>query len=202
MKETIFVLRDTRSNTGTNAMFWKKGGCYTSNLLEAEHFTHERAQRQHSCRETDVPLPLDELMALSRERIDMQCAPESSLTGNRFLIRTGNDYDGNDLQFLSSAGRTYDFNLAQVLTRDEAIKRCTTNEYYKSYRYDDLLPLVRRTVSVLPAKQDELFKAHGFILKKPEPLPPKQKFNCIECGKFIRESDYYSSCSHCNAPNY
>jgi hypothetical protein len=40
MTEELFYLRDTRSNTGSSAMFWGlNGNGYTTDLTKAEKFT-------------------------------------------------------------------------------------------------------------------------------------------------------------------
>lgn len=38
-----FYLRDSRSNTGANVMFWREKGGYTTNVAEAEVFTDRKS---------------------------------------------------------------------------------------------------------------------------------------------------------------
>lgn len=202
MTDKTFVLRDTRSDTGSNATFWKDGGGYTTNLLEAELFTRERAQSQHSCRETDVPLPLDGLLPKTRARVDLQYLPEPSTTGSTFVLQVTGDYDGNDILFVSAHGNTFDLSDARIFTREDAMAYCTINSGCVPFSYDVIIGLSRRSITLTKSQENELFDACGFIRREPEPTPAKPRYNCCECGKFITLTDRYTSCSHCDAPNY
>lgn len=202
MKDKVFVLRDTRSNTGSNATFWKDGGGYTTNLLEAELFTRERAQSQHSCRETDIPLHIDDLMKLSRERVDLQYLPEPSTTGKAFVLQVSGEYDGNDIVFVAEHGNTFDFNEARIFTRDDAMGYCTINSGCVPFSYEAISALTRRSLALTQSQENALFDTYGFVRREPEPAPAKPRYNCCECGKFITLTDRYTSCSHCDAPNY
>ena len=197
-----FVLRDSRSNTGSNISLWKKGGCYTTNLEATDPFTHEQAQRQHTSRCTDIPLPLDELLNRSRARVDCQLLPDPSTTGTSFVLQVSGSTDGNDILFVTDEGSSYDFEQARVFQREQAMEYCTINTNCVCYNRDEITKIVRRTVTLTLAEQDELFDLYGFVRNEPEPTPPKPRYNCCGCGKFISELDYYTSCSHCDAPNY
>ena len=68
----LFFVQDSRSNVGSRAMFWRKGGGYTSNLDEAEQFKRESAVKQYECRETDLPWPVDYVRARAEVGVDCQ----------------------------------------------------------------------------------------------------------------------------------
>ena len=54
----LYYMQDTRHYTGNSIVWWRKGcSGYTSNILNAEVWTKEKAFRQHKCRETDLPWP-------------------------------------------------------------------------------------------------------------------------------------------------
>ncbi len=68
-----FYLQDSRSYTGNALMWWAKGGRgYTSNLLMAEVFTKESAQRQNQMRPTDIPWPVEYIQGRAMPVVDHQ----------------------------------------------------------------------------------------------------------------------------------
>lgn len=68
-----YYLQDSRSYTGNNLMWWAKGGSgYTSNLLLAQVYTRDAAQRQHNARPTDIPWPVDYIQARAQPVVDHQ----------------------------------------------------------------------------------------------------------------------------------
>lgn len=76
MSEPLYYLRDTRSNTGSNAVFWREDGRgYTTSLDEAETYPQSVAQRMHDARNTDVPLLAELVDAASIKAVDCQHLP-------------------------------------------------------------------------------------------------------------------------------
>lgn len=67
-----FYLQDSRQIVGNDMMFWALAGGYTSDVSKAEVFTREKAQRQHNCRETDIPWPKDYIDGKTRPAVDVQ----------------------------------------------------------------------------------------------------------------------------------
>lgn len=201
MTDNIFVLRDSRSDTGSNITVWNAGGGYTTNLTEANHFTKESAVRQHESRDSDIPLALDDLLALSRSRVDHQYLPEPSTKGEEFIVQCKSDYDGNDIKLVTESGYTFDYDHAKVFGRSEAIELSAMNEGYVCYNKTEIDPLVRRSTTLTEKQQADMLKKHGIKLHVPKP-PPKERYRCDECGKFIKMTDFYSSCTHCGAQNY
>jgi len=67
----IYYLQDNRSYVGNDILFWRDGGGYTTNVLEAEIFTKEAAMRQNASRETDIPWPKDYIDANTRPAVDI-----------------------------------------------------------------------------------------------------------------------------------
>jgi len=68
-----FYLQDSRSYCGNDLMFWAKGGNgYTTDLRMAQVYTREQAQRQHLSRPTDIPWPVEYIIARARPVIDHQ----------------------------------------------------------------------------------------------------------------------------------
>ena len=66
-------MQDTRQIAGNDMMWWAKGGKgYTSDLSKAEVFTKEAADRQHQCRDTDLPWPKEYIDNKTRPAVDFQ----------------------------------------------------------------------------------------------------------------------------------
>lgn len=73
MSEQLFYLQDSRDYVGNDVLWWAlKGEGYTTDLRKAQTYTKEQAQRQHNCRETDIPWPKDYIDARTRPAVDIQ----------------------------------------------------------------------------------------------------------------------------------
>jgi hypothetical protein len=70
--EDQYYLQDKREYVGNDILFWRLGGGYTTNLLEAEVFTKAAAVRHNSNRETDIPWPKEYIDIKTRPAVDMQ----------------------------------------------------------------------------------------------------------------------------------
>ena len=69
----LYYLQDKRQYVGNDVLWWAKDGKgYTTDLSKAEVYTKEKAIRQNSHRETDVPWPKDYIDAKTRPAVDMQ----------------------------------------------------------------------------------------------------------------------------------
>lgn len=68
-----FYLQDSRGYVGNDVLWWAKNGAgYTTDLSKAQMYSQEDAQRQHNCRETDIPWPKEYIDARTRPAVDMQ----------------------------------------------------------------------------------------------------------------------------------
>ncbi len=150
---TDYVLRDTRSNCGTNIMFWAAKGSYTTDILQAERFTKEEALSQNQCRNTDEPLLFDRLLEVANSRVDMQHL--NTKTAKRYsvvnmVIQVAGDYDGNDILFASDlvGGTTYNFQDAVVISGEGSMTQLTELPYhYRLWPMPYLRDIARKTVS-------------------------------------------------------
>ena len=69
----LFYLQDSRSFCGNDVFWWAHNNAgYTTDLRKAKVFTKDEAQRQHNCRETDIPWPKEYIDARTRPAVDMQ----------------------------------------------------------------------------------------------------------------------------------
>ena len=204
MNNDDFVLRDSRSNTGTNVTFWSKQGGYTTNLNEADVFTKDNAIRQHRCRETDIPLPKGVLASLSAQRVDMQYLPESLSPGlTEYVIQRKGDYNGNDIYFLNHTfGSSTNYSDAKVFTEEEALGLMSTNDYYQAHAKVDIDQIMRLSVHTNQFDNEKLANDSGIELIKPV-LEKEKPMHCGHCGSFISAEIFYGGrCSKCEQRNY
>lgn len=68
----LFYLQDSRSYAGNSMMWWRRGGGYTSNVMEAEAMSGDRVVAQNQCRHTDIPWPKDYIDARTHVAVDVQ----------------------------------------------------------------------------------------------------------------------------------
>ncbi|MBV2127957.1 hypothetical protein [Arsukibacterium indicum] len=198
----LFYLRDTRSNTGSNASFWAIKGGYTTNLKAAEVFTEERALRQHQSRETDLPVAVEFVALKTRQRVDFQNVDQSPTLrdGDKHVVIFNGRWDGNDVLFIGDHGRTFDFEDAAVFELEEACELAATNPNYRIQPYDDMAAIARTTIDATHVRPQACADFAGFTLNKP-PKPRKPVYRCC-CGVFMSEYQYYATdCSRCGVSN-
>lgn len=206
----LFYLQDSRSNVGSRAMFWRDGGGYTSNLDEAEQFTREAAVKQYECRETDLPWPVDYVLARSEVGVDHQYIDDAEAQAfdtadDLVYVAYERMWDGNDLYWIQSHGSSSS-NLAEAGTWPAAEAEEARAKGYQAWpkRYIDAH---RRTV-VQAGKLDHKKALRAVGLKLPKLQRQKARretYRCGSgyggCGRFLRPADYYTSCPHCGMGN-
>ncbi|MCG7545351.1 hypothetical protein MHM93_14315 [Pseudoalteromonas sp. MM17-2] len=126
----LFIMRDTRSDLGYNAMFWSQGSGYNSHIDKARRFTLEEAQAIHDSRRTDIPILLSCAEAISYPAIDVQHiskAESVSYAGDEYIIQRANMYNGNYIHYISedaaNDGQLYtdNYSKAQAYTLHQAL---------------------------------------------------------------------------------
>ncbi|MDR7119717.1 hypothetical protein [Rheinheimera soli] len=196
-----FLLRDTRSNTGSNASFWAYAGGYTTNLRDAEVFDREIALRQHNSRETDLPVPVELAFPNGRQRVDMQMLGSVEVVdGEFYVLVVQGEYDGNDCLFVGEKGNSYNLNQAIRLEAEAACQRCTKQSNLRPYHAGEMEHIARLTIAAELVRPDICAKVGGFKLKKPQRIT-KPTYRCHGCGRFITELQNYTTCPHCEAEN-
>lgn len=69
----LWYLQDSRSFVGNDVLWWRKGGNgYTTDLRDAETYTHEQAEQKRRSREGDIPWPKEYIDSKSRPTVDFQ----------------------------------------------------------------------------------------------------------------------------------
>jgi hypothetical protein len=205
MKEDEFYLRDTRSNVGSTCMFWKKGGYgYTSNLDQAEIFTHEQAQRYTNEQRHFIPLSKKQSDEVATVRVDMQCLEDAKDMSKGFVIQLNpSEYDGNDIFFLSKNGfSTPNYNEAHVIhSLDELMVLNVSCRAISIHSKAFLDSIARRTLQVENVNHRKMMTAAGIKYRAPRKsraTSGKTRGNCPSCGKITwgynpHENEYCGS---------
>lgn len=123
MTEKRFYMTCTRERVGSNEGFWCKDGAgYTTNLDKAHVYTLDEAQKAwDKGREIDIPISIDEVYKLSRFKVDHQYIPsKTTITeSNDYVCYIYNEYDGNDVLFITGGLPSTDFSYAKSFTKDD-----------------------------------------------------------------------------------
>lgn len=202
----FFYLQDSRSNTGSRAMFWRNGGGYTSNLDEAELFTMDEAVRQYECRDTDLPWPQVYIEARTEIGVDSQYITKSEAAvdrneDGRIYVSFARSWDGNDLVWVSGTG-------APTSNLEDAIHPGKAESAHYLARGFEVWPcgyIVMRSRNVVRADQlDHKQALRGAGLKLPKVKRQRIRrytANCGGCGRFLSERQVYGDCPNCGEGN-
>ena len=203
----FFFLQDSRSNVGSRAMFWREGGGYTSNLDEAEQFKRESAVKHYECRETDLPLPVEYVLARAEVGVDCQYLTKSEAEAyrnedGRVYVAYAREWDGNDLVWLGGTGSTA--NLDDAIhpgAADAAGYLALGFELWPcGYIIERSRPVVR--AALLDHKQ--ALRSVGLKLpklKRPHYRSYSDRLNCDGCGRFLSDRQRFDDCPNCGARN-
>lgn len=189
----LFYLRDSRSNTGSNAVFWRDGGGYTSSLKDAELFSKESAQKHFNDRSTDWPLCKEKVDRLTEIHVDHQYLNKRGEIdlNDEYVIRLGDHYNGNDVYFYTGANTqsSDDYSKAFVFDRESGVDYVLKNGgkiYPKSHTDKICRPVISaRNINVKSMTQ-------GAGIKQPKDVSlrrrrkgssGKTRWNCPSCGK-------------------
>ena len=187
--EPLFYLQDSRSLTGNNVTFWRKGGAgYGTNLDELEVYSLTSAQCHHSSRNSDIPLLKSLVDELSILAVDCQVLPDSNTNdhGGKYVVQRKGYWNGNDIRFVGHSIETYNYALAEVFSMDEVVKLFSDSESYAVYSKAAMDKVARRTFQVGNIDKRKMITKPGIKLVKPKRIRPttgKTRGNCPECGK-------------------
>jgi hypothetical protein len=206
----LFYLQDSRSNVGSRAMFWRDGGGYTSNLDEAEQFPRDEAVKQYECRESDLPWPVEYVLARSEVGVDHQYIDDAEAQAfdpadGLVYVAYERMWDGNDLYWIQSHGSSSS-NLAEAGTWPAAEAEEARAKGYQAWpkRYIDAHS--RTVVQACKLDHKKALRAVGLKLPKLQRQKVRREtYRCGSgyggCGRFLRPADYYTSCPHCGMGN-
>lgn len=199
MDPEFFYLRDSRSNTGSSAMFWSLAGGYTTDVSKAEKFTREKAVGQYESRETDIPLRCDLVDQHTYLAVDMQCLPSTSKPNDANCLLRRNDFDGNNVLFVTHGERTYNFSKVAPLSRIDVCVLKSKDERLDCYPYEVIEKLARRVVAADLLDTKAMLRKAKIKYIWPQVLA-KERYRCCGdgCGRFVTEAQYYGGCPNCD----
>lgn len=203
----LFYLQDSRSNVGSRAMFWRKGGGYTSNLDEAEQFPCERAVGQFESRESDLPWPMEYVRARAEVGVDSQYLTRSAAEAfrdedGRVYVAHAREWDGNDLIWRGREGPTA--NLEDAIHPGAADAAGYVAQGFELWPCGYIAERSRPVVRAVLLNHKQALRSVG--LKLPKPKRPhhrsySNRLNCDGCGRFLSERQRFDECPNCGARN-
>jgi hypothetical protein len=206
--DKLFYLQDTRSNLGSNAVFWQIDGCgYGTNLNELEVYTLADAQSHHNRRNSDVPLLKSLVDELSISAVDHQVLPEAGAVdpNNEYVVQITGHWNGNDILFASRGLNSYEYDNAQVFSKMDTAEFLSDPESYSVFAKADIDKVARRTFQVRNINKRSMITAADIKLVKTKRIrrtTGKTRGNCPACGKITWDYNPYENayCSRYCAP--
>jgi hypothetical protein len=199
MMDKLFYMQDSRSLTGDNVMFWRKGGNgYGTNLDELETYTLQEAQRQHNGRESDVPLLKSLVDEASIVAVDCQVLPDESREdpSGEFVVQRKGYWNGNDILFAARGFETYEYTKAGVFKLSEVDSFFNESDDYAVFSKQDIDKLCRRTFQGRNINKRSMISSAGIKLIKPKRVRPttgKERHNCPVCGRIVWDFNPYEA---------
>lgn len=204
-----FYLRSPHGNTGSNMVFHAiDGKGYTSDLDLAHVYTLEEAQAKYNhARDGEHPVSADHVDALGMWKVDHQYLPYTSVFKewcNSYVAYEKGLYDGNDVFWLGSGGKSTDLWVSDIITENEA--RQIDQSEYVVLPYEMAAEKARRTFNASLLNPRTMITGVG--LRMPEHMKkrsrrvsnPMTRFNCPSCGKINWQHNPYDfdGCKHCD----
>lgn len=204
----LFVLQDTRSSVGDSALWWAKQGGYTSDIERAEVMTRDKAQRQHDCRETDLPWPLSALEGKGRMGVDMQylripVSLDDYPPHTPCYLQVKSDYNGNDMIWLyeDNGRRGAAIDQARVVTSEQAQREMVFQKHLVGWPTSLIAPYIQRRIP-LSELSTKAWEGCGIQRKVSQPTPMRTRHQCDGCGRFMSEAAFFGGpCWHCDTDN-
>ena len=122
----LFYKTCRHGNCGSNVTFHNKDECgYGTNLKNLETYTLEQAQKQMDYQDGSLLLLKSEVDKFAVKHVDMQCLDSTKGTpanlDDECVVVVNGVYDGNDIQFNSDDGVTFDLSKAKVISLQLAL---------------------------------------------------------------------------------
>ena len=194
----LFYKTCRHGNVGSNVSFHNKDECgYGTNLKGLETYTQEQAQKEMNYQDGSLLLLKSEVDKFAVKHVDMQYldikkgAPSNM--DDECVVVINSVYDGNDIQFNSSNGVTFDLSKAKVISLKLALAYTNQNKsiWLKSY----LDSISRDTFQANNINKRKMITAGGVRYRTPRPSKAsgKSRGNCPTCGKLTWDWNPYEN---------
>ena len=192
--EKLFYKTCRHGNCGSNVMFHNIDECgYGTNLKSLETYTLKQAQKEMDYQDGSLLLLKSEVDKLAIKRVDMQYLDIKNGTptnmNDECVVVINSVYDGNDIQFNSNDGVTFDLSKAKVIPLQLALAYTNQNKsiWLKSY----LESISRDTFQAGNINKRKMITAGGIKYRTPRPSKAmgKSRGNCPTCGKLTWDYD-------------
>ncbi len=119
-----------------------------------------------------------------------------------FLLQDSRSYVGNDVLFWAKdhKGYTTDVSKAHVFTKEEAVAQHQCRETDIPWPKQYIEARTRPAVDFQIIDREQALQGTGITLRKPE-RRKREPFQCIHCGRFMREEQQYEPCPNCGGDN-
>ena len=202
MEDTVFYLRSSHGNTGSNVMFHNKNGGYGTNLDKLEVIDFKQAEREikHSSSSYfNMPLLKSAVDALSISHIDHQdldTDKQSFYIDDLYIIQITMRWDGNDIAFWEDSDSTFDYGQATVMNYHDAMAVAACNPNCVAWPKKYLDTICRRTFQAKNINVHTMIRKPGLKYLKPrkkKPTTGKTRGNCPTCGKITWDYNPYEN---------
>tara|TARA_R110002096_G_scaffold393550_1_gene588575 strand:- start:38 stop:667 length:630 start_codon:yes stop_codon:yes gene_type:complete len=186
--EKLFYKTCRHGNCGSNVTFHNKDERgYGTDLKGLQTYTLEQAQKEMNYQDGSLLLLKSEVDKFSVKHVDMQHLDQ--LTGaplnmdDECVMVINGGYDGNDIQFNSEDGVTFDLSKAKVVPLQLAL--AYSNQYKSIWLKSYLESISRDTFQVSNINKRKMITGGGikYRTKRRSTATGKARGNCPTCGK-------------------
>ena len=198
MNKGLFYKTCRHGNCGSNVTFHNKDECgYGTNLKNLETYSLEQAQKEMDYQDGSLLLLKSEVDKFAVKHVDMQYLDSTKGTpsgmDDECVVVINGVYDGNDIQFNSESGVTFDLSKAKVIPLQLALAYANQNKsiWLKSY----LESISRDTFQAGNINKRKMITAGGIRYRTPRRSRStgKTRGNCPECGKLTWDWNPYEN---------
>lgn len=197
----LFYKTCRHGNCGSNVAFHNKDECgYGTNLKNLETYTLDQAQKQMDYQDGSLLLLKSEVDKLAVKHVDMQYLDSTKGTpaslDDECVVVVNGVYDGNDIQFNSDDGVTFDLSKAKVISLRLAL--AFMNQYKSIWLKSYLESISRDTFQSYNINKRKMITGGGVRYRTPRQSKAtgKTRGNCPTCGKLTWDWDPHEN-AHC-----